>query len=76
VQGLRDQRQRADRDADGEFRRRHAGAGENRDRCDIGLEGGGMTHGRRFSRALCKIKGDGEGRNCQSLAGAICCELF
>ena len=41
VQGLRDQRQRADRDADGEFRRGHAGAGENRDRRDIGFDGVG-----------------------------------
>ena len=41
VQGLGDQRERADRDADGEFRRSHAGAGEDRDRRDIGFEGGG-----------------------------------
>ena len=38
VQRLRDQRQRADRNPDHEFRRRHAGAGENRDRGDVGFD--------------------------------------
>ena len=58
VQGLRDQRQRADRDADREFGRGHAGAGENRDRGDVGLDGLGACHGRRFSRASVNIKAE------------------
>ena len=53
VQGLRDQRERADRDADREFGRGHAGAGENRDRRDVRFDGVGACHGRRFSRASC-----------------------
>ena len=45
VQGLRDQRERADRDADREFGRGHAGAGEDRDRGDVGLDGVGLVMG-------------------------------
>ena len=41
VQGLGDQRERADRNADGEFRRGQPGTGEDRDRRDIGFDGRG-----------------------------------
>ena len=60
VQRLRDQRERADRNADREFRRRHAGAGKNRDRGDGRFDGMTGAHGRRCSRAVCNIKADTE----------------
>ncbi|MHC2724711.1 hypothetical protein ACVMGE_007198 [Bradyrhizobium diazoefficiens] len=55
VQGFRDQRERADRHADHELRRRHAAAGEDRDGRDRGLVvlGG---HGGGFSSPARDIK--------------------
>ena len=84
VQGLRDQRERADRDADREFRRGHAGAGENRDRGDVRFVGVGSccgcAHGRRFSSPSVNIKRRSQAQSpltCRSgLTSAICCELF
>ncbi len=57
VQGLRDQRETADRDADDELRRCHAGAGKHGNRGDAGFYGViGMAHGPGCSRASCNIK--------------------
>ena len=57
VQRFRDQRETADGDADREFGRGHAGAGEDRDRRDAGFDGvGGFAHGRGFSSPSCNIK--------------------
>ena len=57
VQRLGDQRETADRDADHEFGRRHAGAGENRNRRDAGFDGvNGMAHGRGLAARHATLK--------------------
>ena len=77
VQGLGDQRETADGDADREFGRGHAGAGEDRDRGDCGIFWLGAWAVMRGGLAGRPLTSSGDRRrNRHSLAGAICCELF
>ena len=72
VQRLGDQRETADGDADHEFGRGHAGAGENRDRGDCGFFAGSMgCHARRFSSPSVNIK-----RRSQAQSPLICRKRF
>ena len=49
----------------------HGGAGEDRDRRDIGFDGGNALHARRFSRGTMDMKGRVLQRNRKSLAEAV-----
>ncbi len=79
VQGFGNQRQTADGDADHEFGRGHAGAGEDRNRRDAGFDGVGMfAHGRSFISPSVNIKAPISGAiasHLQERSVANCSEL-